>query len=940
MRAKDQAPRLRWLVPEVVQTSAMDCGPASLKSLLEGFGVSVGYGRLREACQTDVDGTSIDALEEVANRLGLAAEQIMVPVDHVLLPQARTLPALAVIRLPNGVTHFVVVWRQWGPWVQVMDPGTGRHWRARQRFLADLYIHTLPVPAAAWRAWAGSADFLAPLRHRLAGLGLAPAGVEALLESALADSGWQSLAVLDAAARMVAAIIRSGGLKRGRQGAMALERFIKQAQQRQPDQPPAIPAAYWSVQPAGPDTDGDEQLLLRGAVLVRAQHRLSLSGQPESEPGIDPSLAPELVAALQEAPSRPERELLRFLREDGLLAPLGLLLALLLAAGSVVVEALLFRGLLDLGRLVGGGMRGVEITGAIVLFVIGLLFVQSQVMTGALRLGRGLETRLRIAFLAKIPRLHDRYFQSRLMSDMAERSHSVHVLRNVPYLGAQFIQLVFTLMLTTLAIAWLSPASAFLAGLSAMLAVGLPLAAQVFLIERDLRVRTHLGALGRFYLDALLGLVPIRAHSAERAVRREHERLLVDWVRARFGLLRAQLWVEGLQAVSGFGLAAWLLFQHLAGEAGTSGVLLLVYWALQLPGLGQEIALLAWRYPTLRNITLRLLEPLGAPEANVETESQAEIGQPSSAAKGVTLSLKAVHVRAAGQTILEEINLTIEPGSHVAVVGPSGAGKSSLVGLLLGWHRPANGQILVDGAPLTEQYLRRLRPQTAWVDPAIHLWNRSLLDNLRYGQEDSMLPTGPVIEQADLLKLLATLPEGLQQSLGEGGALASGGEGQRVRLGRAMLRPQPRLVILDEPFRGLDRDQRRTLLARARRHWQEATLICITHDVSETQGFERVLVIEAGRIVEDGAPADLAGQPDSRYQALLRAEAAVWEEIWGDKAWRRLRIENGRLEEEPNTQLRAETNGVYPGKRLDKPSPLVITDSFREFPALNLHNGA
>src|SRR5919204_4333868 len=90
----------RFLAPEVVQTSNMDCGPATLKCLLEGFGISASYGRLREACQTDVDGTSIDTMEEVAVQLGLEAEQVMLPVDHVLLPEAQALPALVVIRQP------------------------------------------------------------------------------------------------------------------------------------------------------------------------------------------------------------------------------------------------------------------------------------------------------------------------------------------------------------------------------------------------------------------------------------------------------------------------------------------------------------------------------------------------------------------------------------------------------------------------------------------------------------------------------------------------------------------------------------------------------------------------------------------------------------------------------------------------------------------------
>jgi len=131
----------RWLVPEVVQTSAMDCGPACLKCLLDGFGIPVSYGRLREACQTDVDGTSIDTMEEIAVQLGLEAEQIMVPPDYVLLEETNALPAIAVVELPTGMTHFVLVWRKHGPLVQSMDPAAGRRWLSRDRLISTLHLH-------------------------------------------------------------------------------------------------------------------------------------------------------------------------------------------------------------------------------------------------------------------------------------------------------------------------------------------------------------------------------------------------------------------------------------------------------------------------------------------------------------------------------------------------------------------------------------------------------------------------------------------------------------------------------------------------------------------------------------------------------------------------------------------------------------------------------
>jgi len=243
-------------------------------------------------------------------------------------------------------------------------------------------------------------------------------------------------------------------------------------------------------------------------------------------------------------------------------------------------------------------------------------------------------------------------------------------------------------------------------------------------------------------------------------------------------------------------------------------------------------------------------------------------------ARGVAIVLDGVSVRVAGHTVLADLDLAIHAGSHIAIVGPSGAGKSSLVGLLLGWYRAATGRILVDGVPLDSGCLAQLRQETAWVDPAVQLWNCSLLDNLRYGARgEGSPPLASVIAQADLRSVLERLPDGLQTPLGEGGGLVSGGEGQRVRFGRALLRPGVRLVILDEPFRGLDRERRRELLARARRLWRHATLLCITHDVGATQTFDCVLVVEGGRIVERGAPADLAAQPEARYRTMLGLQA-------------------------------------------------------------------
>ncbi len=887
--------RRRWLAPEVVQTSTMDCGPAALKCLLEGHRIRASYGRLREACQTDVDGTSIDTLQEVACRLGLDAEQILVPVDHAVLPEQ--LPAIVVVRTPGGPAHFLVAWRRHGPWLQLMDPRIGRRFVPWRRFLDEVYPHEQVVPADAWRGWAASGSLRLALGRRLAAAGVGAAEVDELYAAALAEPGWRGLAALDAAARATVDLVAAGGLARGREATRALSRWFAEGRR---GETPALPASAWSVRPAAPGADGGAQLAMRGAVLVhiagRASASLAVAGEAEAA-----SLPAGLAAVLEEPPTRPGRKLLELLGADGALAPAALACALALAAGGVVIEALLLRGLLDLGDRLGLAGQRLGALVALVALAGALLLVELPVATGLLRFGRHLEARLRLAFLSKIPRLGDRYFHSRLTSDMAERGHTVHQIRQLPELGGELARAAFALLLTTAGIVWLDPASAPWALFAMAVALGLPLAAQPTLTERELRLRSHAAALGRFYLDGLLGLLAVRAHGAERAVRREHEALVADWVRAGRRRQRAAVAIEGAQFVAGFGAAALLLLRHVERGGDGGGALLLVYWALQLPVLGEELAQLAWQYPAHRSLALRLLEPLGAPEEDAGTvvASGDDLERPAvPSTAGVALAFQGVRVQASGHTLLDDLDLEVAAGSHVAIVGPSGAGKSSLVGLLLGWHRPERGRVLVDGRPLMGEELARLRRRTVWVDPAVQLWNQTLLDNLAYGADAGAAAAGgAALEAAELRGLVEKLPRGLQTPLGEGGGLVSGGEGQRIRWARALLRPGVALAILDEPFRGLARPQRRQLLARSRQHWRTATLLCVTHDVGETAEFDRVLVVEGGRVVEDGAPRELAARPDSRYAALAAAERALAERTWRAPFWRRLRIEAGRLVE-------------------------------------------
>lgn len=895
----------RRLAPEVVQSSAMDCGPATLKSLAEGFSVPVSYDRLREACQTGVDGTSIDVLEDVAVQLGLEAEQIMLPPDWFLLPEARALPAVLVVRNPIGATHFLVVWHRYGSWVQLMDPATGRRWVPIDRLLAETYVHSQAVPADAWRDWAGSEEFVAVLRARLRDLGLGAREVEDLVDGALSDPSWRSLAALDAACRMTAALVRAGGLRPGVEAGGLVRSSVTGGSARGEERA-VIPERYWSVRElAGePETDrggveaGEELVEMRGAVLVRVRGRRSGTEEGRGAPSEQP-LPEELAAALERPTSRPLRSVLRLAFQDGLLAPAAIGTAVVVAAALTTLEALIFRGFLDLAFKLSLPEQRLAAAGALAAFLVFLLLLELPVFHGTLQIGRRIETLLRRKFLLATAAQPDRYFRSRLSSDLAERCHSVHKLHDAPEVAARVLRTFFHVLFVAVGISVLEPGSAPIAFAAAALVVGLPLAAQPLLGERDLRVRDHAGALGRFYLDSLLGIVPVRSHSAERAVRREHEGLLAEWVRASYRFERSALHLDWVTAATGYGFAAWLVFRYVGAGGEPTGILLLAYWALSLPNLGIELAVVARQLPLLRSTARRLLEPLssdGEEGADARPGTSPTSGAP--AAGGVSLDLDGVRVVAAGRTILEDVTLEAPPGSHVAIVGASGAGKSTLVGILLGWHRATAGRVRVDGEELDEEVLRRLRVETAWVDPAVQLWNRTLVANLLYGSPArSVAEVGAVLREAELEPVLEGLPDGMGTRLGEGGGLVSGGEGQRVRLGRSLLRSEARLVILDEAFRGLDRSLRRDLLARARDWWQGATLVCVTHDLGETLGFDRVLVLDGGRVVEQGEPRELAAREHSRYAELLRAEERALEALRSPHDWRFLRLERGRLVE-------------------------------------------
>lgn len=224
---------------------------------------------------------------------------------------------------------------------------------------------------------------------------------------------------------------------------------------------------------------------------------------------------------------------------------------------------------------------------------------------------------------------------------------------------------------------------------------------------------------------------------------------------------------------------------------------------------------------------------------------------------------------------LGPLDLALAPGDSLAVVGGIGSGKTLLLQVLAGLREPQAGRMLVDDEPLSDATLRRHWAGLGWVPQEAFLFSDTLRANLAMGRpdatEDEIWEIARVVAMDELIR---RLPEGLDTVVGERGVILSGGERQRTALARALLR-RPRLLLLDDALSAVDAETESRILENLRAFLGKSTLVLATHRVFVAETCARVLVLEEGRAIQLGTPADLAGQPGlfarlKRLQSLER----------------------------------------------------------------------
>jgi len=384
-------------------------------------------------------------------------------------------------------------------------------------------------------------------------------------------------------------------------------------------------------------------------------------------------------------------------------------------------------------------------------------------------------------------------------------------------------------------------------------------------------VRERVGELSSRLSNNLAGIATIKSFTAEA---REAERLraaseaYVEANRRAIRVSSAFIPVIRMAILAGF-LATFTVggMMALKGElnVGAYGVLVFLTQRLLWPltGLAQVIDL----FERAMASTRRILDLLATP-IRVRDDAAEALAEPVRGA--VCFEDVSFHYGEEGAGV-QGIDLAVPAGHTLALVGATGSGKSTLIKLLLRFHDPAAGRVLIDGQPIREVSLASLRGAIGLVSQDVYLFEGSVRDNIAYGKpdavEDEIIEAARTAEAWDFIQ---ALPEGLDTPVGERGVRLSGGQRQRLSLARALLKDPP-ILVLDEATSAVDNETEAAIQRSLRRIGHGRTVIMIAHRLSTIVHADEIAVIEAGRVVERGTHADLLAR-DGRYAAQWRVQ--------------------------------------------------------------------
>ncbi len=528
------------------------------------------------------------------------------------------------------------------------------------------------------------------------------------------------------------------------------------------------------------------------------------------------------------------------------------------------------------------------------LLVYALLIVGAALLGGAARYGmrellngisRRVECDLRADFFRHLLRLDATFYGSQRTGDIMSRAtNDTLAVRQaagpaIMYAVNTTVVSAFTLVLML----WISPRLTLLALIPMLLLPPAVLGFGKIIHERFQTIQEQFSTLSTQVQENLTGIRLVRAYVQEEDQARRFDVLNREYMDRNLHLVKAQgLFHPLLSLLTG---AAMIIVLWVGGTevmAGAISVGDFVAFIFYLNLLIWPMIALGW----VVNLFQRGEASMGRIRAILDSEPRVRPnqGRPLGDEMRGAIEFRNVSFRYPDddRPVLEDISFRVEPGETVAVVGPTGSGKSSLVQLLPRLHDPTEGVILLDGIPLPEYDPGSLRKRMGIVPQDTFLFSETIganvglgLDEIEAADADTASESlDPRIlrasEVAQLHDQVESFPRGYRTYLGERGINLSGGQKQRATLARALAR-DPRVLVLDDALSAVDTQTEARILAELREDLRERTAFLISHRVTAVMHADRILVLNHGRLVEEGTHQDLLAL-DGVYARLLRRQ--------------------------------------------------------------------
>jgi len=384
--------------------------------------------------------------------------------------------------------------------------------------------------------------------------------------------------------------------------------------------------------------------------------------------------------------------------------------------------------------------------------------------------------------------------------------------------------------------------------------------------ERSFEISTANGRFTTTAIEFISGIRTIQSFATQDFERKRYYKASEDFVGASVRIIRLWAMVKPLAE----GIATTILI----------GMILVAFTGVLTNGPLKVASLLTFLFILVRlvpiiqdvNGTRAVLSSLHGSAENIKellrTDNKTYFQNGTTEFAGLKNSIEFVDVEFGydpKDLVLKNITLSIERGKMTALVGASGAGKTTLADLIPRFYDPTQGKVLIDGIDLRQFEINSLRRQLAIVSQDTFIFNTSVQNNIVYGKEGATeQEIQAAARQANALEFIQEMPEGFETQLGDRGVRLSGGQRQRIAIARALLR-NPEILILDEATSALDSVSERLIQESLEKLSVDRTVIAIAHRLSTIAKADKVVVLEQGRIVEQG-----------NYQELLEIRGHLW----------------------------------------------------------------